>query len=66
MRRPGLDTGDVVAFVSEVSHDSYHICACPRNGPSLAQTNSKPSLQPDISGSKGILESLLCMFVCRA
>lgn len=55
-----------MAFVSEVSHDSYHICACPRNGPSLAQTNSKPSLQPDIFGSKGILESLLCMFVCRA
>ena len=52
MRRPGLETGDVVAFVSEVSRSSCHICACPCNGPSLALTYSRPSLQPDISAAR--------------
>ena len=56
MRRPGLETGDVVAFVSEVSRHSSPICGCPCSAPSLALTYSKPSLQPDMSGSKGITE----------
>ena len=55
MRRPGLETGDVVAFVSEVSPYSCHSCACPCSGPSLALTYSKFSLQPVICGSKSIL-----------